>query len=355
MAISRDAYFDRGSGFMDSQLDPSTYHDPAEEHLQLSRTTMASALPPGFGGARGTIVRRSTMHGAPIGHVKSAIATRINIDPHIPGQGFVVDMTQCTKEAIARAVDDAGVSKASTLEDLRMRASSAYETFAISHRPDLPAQNDRPLPRESPIPLPGVYVVPDATAGGAQRPAQMPEQPQPQSQGIQTFRRDTPTKPKGEIPGFSRPISNTQAAPAAPTQSAPIAAASFEAPKPSLFAQMSKMPEVQQKPVVKASADAVGPPTYKVTLEIKNSPVTVETWYHDILREEHVLVLCYDTRCVGYNRTKLRPTEEDIAIHIEGSDRLYIVTDPAIGFVYDGVELTILLIKAEHPFQPQAQ
>jgi len=63
-----------------------------------------------------------------------------------------------------------------------------------------------------------------------------------------------------------------------------------------------------------------------------------------------VLVLVYDTSCTGYPRARLQPTDSDIAVHIEGSDSIYLVQDPSITFDFGAQEFQVLLIKAEHPF-----
>jgi hypothetical protein len=69
-----------------------------------------------------------------------------------------------------------------------------------------------------------------------------------------------------------------------------------------------------------------------------------------VIRNEHILVLVYDTHCVGYPRSRLQQTDSDIAVHIDGSDSIYLVQDPQIGFEFAGQEFQVLLIKVEHPF-----
>ena len=90
-------------------------------------------------------------------------------------------------------------------------------------------------------------------------------------------------------------------------------------------------------------------PTYKVTFEIAGSPVKYEAWYHDVIRNEHVLVMIYDTACVGFPRTNLKPSSEDIAVLVAGSDAVYVTQDPNISFVFGGQEYKILLIKSTNP------
>jgi hypothetical protein len=315
---------------------------------------MAAALPPPILGARGTIVRGSTLGGAPLGWDPSGVATRVNIDPDSK-QGFVVDMTRISQAMSAAAVHSAGIKNAQTVEDLRFRAATAMHQFAVDEQLDAPYVTAGR--RVAPIDLPGVYVVPESTMGGAQLQAQ--QYTPNTSQGVQTKHAET-SMAKHNIPGFApdsipqppttpypqdyAPEPPIQPRVVAPPSNAPAAAAS-------LFASMNKQPQ-QAKPATNGTA--AGAPTYKVTLEIKDFPTTIEAWYHDIVRNEQVLVLVYDTRAVGFPRTRLRPQPEDIAVHVEGAAMFYVCTDPGLSFVYPdigGNEFSVFLIKSEHPYQ----
>lgn len=347
MPLERDPFWDRGMLAGASALDPSAYHDPSEEALQASHTTMAAALPPPIMGARGTIVRGSTLGGAPIGWDPHGVATRVNIDPDSK-QGFVVDMTRITEAMSAAAVDNAGIKNAQTVEDLRFRASTAMQQFAINEEIDSPRTTAGQ--RVAPINMPGVYVVPESTLGGAQL------QPQPYTpvtaQGIQTRHAEIPMA-KHNIPGFAPDnVAVPQMAPPAPVyqpiEQAPQQTATKQA---SLFAGLQKAEIAAKRVLAPTSTAATGAPTYKITLEIKDYPTSIEAWYHDVVRNEQVLALVYDTRAIGYPRTRLRPQPEDIALHVEGSQIFYICTDPGISFTYEGQEFSVFLIKGEHPYQ----
>lgn len=355
MPLARDTFWDRGTSIGASTLDPTAYHDPSEEILPASHTTVAAALPPAIWGARGTIVRGSTLGGAPLGWDPNGVSMRVNVDPDIPGQGFVIDPTRISEAMAAAAVADANVRGAQTVEDLRFRASNAMQAFAISNKPDLvPTSTNQRL---SPISMPGVYVVPESTLGGAQvRPQQ--QAPVAQLQGVQTKHAEIPNSMTKLLPGFG-PDAPIQMGPSVPVQQPldPIHAPQPTAPaaqkQASLFASMTSPSQAQRAP--KATAAPAGAPTYKVTLEIKDFPTSIEAWYHDVVRNEQVLALVYDTRIVGYPRTRLRPQPEDIAIHVEGAAAFYICTDPGISFVYDGNEYTVFLIKGEHPYKAEPE
>ena len=356
MPLERDKFWDRGSRVSESALDPTQYHDPSEETLPASHTSLAAALPPGTMGARGTIIRRSTLDGAPLGWDPNGVAMRVNVDPEIPGQGFVIDPTQISQAGALMATQQAGVRGAQTIEDLRFRAASAMQAFAISSQPDI-VPNSTTRPREAPIAMPGVYVVPESTPGGAQiRPA-APE-PVNTRQGVQTKHAEIPQNPMHNLPGFSaNPVvpqpAPPQVSPVAPPQMNPVAA------KPaSLFASLNKQPPAPPAPTlgeVRGNQMVVGAPTYKVTMEVKDSPVSNEAWFHDVIRNEQVLALCYDTRVVGYPRTRLRPQPEDIAIRVEGAAMFFICTDPGISFKHGSDEITIYLIKAAYPFKEETE
>jgi hypothetical protein len=335
---TKNEFWDRADGLQASQLDPSQYHDPAQDTLALGQRSVASALPPAIGGARGVIVPRATEGGAPPGFIAGAPAKRMNVDPDIPGESFVVDLTAMTKVAGEAATTEAGIKDAVSVEDRRYRASQALRTFAVSNKPDMPLDS-APAPRESPIPLPGVYVTPEADEGGGQipMPAQQPQPIQPAIQAPQIMR---PT-----IPNFSEqpPTTVTTYASVTPPQPIPTA------PPPSLFATVAKTAARRPAPAAAQPVGSNNAPTFKISFEVKGSPVNIEAWYHDVIVEEHILVVCFDKTCVGYPRMTLRPTDEDLAIHIDGSDVFYIAQDPSIKFPYHNDELQLFFIKEEHP------
>jgi len=340
-----------------SHLTPDEYHDPTEENLPLSGRSMASALPPGIQGANGTIVKKSTIDGAPIGYDPYAVATRINVDPDINGYGFVMDPSALTDAGLQQAVKDYGIRQATDELDQRERAADLLAQYAITNKLDRPAMaQDRP--REAPVPLPGSYVVPKATEGGGQ--VKMAEQqPAPAPQGVPTTRRPETVIPD---PGFTQPP--TYNSPAQPPQSASFSTTGRSqppsvsqpapaAPQPaSMFEQVAAPTAAAPVAHAPAAAHPNEAPTYKIEFEVENGDGAIESWYHEVIRDGHILALCYDTRVRGYPRIKLRSTSKDIAIHIEGSDVFYIATDPEIKFVHEstGMEYQLFLIKQEHPF-----
>lgn len=292
MAIQQDSFWDAG------RIDPL-------------KPVQAPDIP-------GTLVPRSTLLG---GQVGPKVKPVIIVDPDVPGQSFIVDRDQINKESSIRAAASADINSATSTEDLRFRASQAFRTFAADNRPQL-----QPL-------------------------ADMPEI-QPPAKKQSTV--------KSDIRGFDSPAKRVVAAqPASFDAPAVTATAPVQEPiaKPaSLFARVNPAP-ARLSPVPEPAKSEHTPtaPTYKVTIDVKDSPISLDVWYHDVIRDEHVLALCYDTSLVGYPRTRLRPTPNDIAIHVEGSDSIYIVADPNIRFMYGTDEIQIFLIKSEYPYGTPAE
>jgi hypothetical protein len=272
-----------------------------------------------------------------------------------------------------------GIGQAQTIEDLRFRASSAMQRFAINERIAPVPGSQRP-PRVAPLAMPGVYVVPEATEGGTQLPPQRFQPNTHSHQGVQVkhaVNHEQMAKHDPKLKGFASDLRGfapdrpqqvsiqPQQRQASPEVSIAPPPMQYEAPpahprnvvaqKPaSLFASMTAQPKGPAMPMAQASQQAEVP-TYKVTMEVKGSPISIDAWFHDVVRNEQVLTFVYDTRAIGFNRTRLHPQDEEIAIHVEGAAALYICIDPGISFVYPegGNEYTVFLIKSEHPFHKE--
>lgn len=357
MTQQKDNYWDGG---MRNEQE-TDYRDPANETLPLSRRSVASALPPPIQGARGVIVPSSNMLGAPIGYQTDCVATKVNVDPDIPGQGFVMDMSKVTKEAAAAAAASADLRSATNIQDIRFRAANAMRQFAAG-APEAHLDEDAAGPREPPVAIPGLYVAPKATAGGGQEtgPRQPPKQPKP----IETRRPVS-------MQDLTQPIQTTvqPPVPTAPSTTTAVKAADFGAPaRPvqpaapaappmpaggSLFDRVSgqQLPPADPvyTPKMAPTQTPSGHPTFKVTFEVQDVPMQIEAWFHQVIRNEQVLALCFDTTTIGYPMTRLKPTEADLAIEIAGSDVIYVAQDPGIRFVHNGEEIQIFLIKNEYP------
>ena len=395
--IAHDSFWDGNNFAQGSGLDPTKYHSPAEERVMGDRP-MTAVIPTGAWGATGTIVKRSTEDGAPIGHNPDAVATQVIVDPDIPGQGFIFNPTEFAslqkKDQLRAAVAQAAPRQATSIEDRRFRASSVLRQFAGGGVPEQPAPQVFQAQRESPINMPGQYVVPQASPGGGQvhmqqqpqgpmglptqgvdvanvvqrgndplaptpvlpEPAQpaMPAQPVAQgpvkaaSLGTPMQPTTAPQAPVGPAPGM--PVTQAPAYPPAagtplgmPQQPAP--ASLFDALEPAKAPQASAAP-------APAAASAVKPPTFKLVFEIAGMPFQQEAFYHQIIRDNASLILVFDTRAVGFPKTFPMSTDADMLCQIAGQDVAYRIKTTGIQFPFLHYELCVLLITSEHPLGP---
>ena len=378
MTLQKDKFWDGGGATGEVDLDPARYHSPASEILPLSQRSVASILPPGTWGASGTIIRRSTEGGAPIGHDPHAVVRRVNVDPDIQGQGFVIDMTQLPRDALQRVVSEYGVKQAVDVKERRFRAATALRNFAVSDQPDPVPESQAIVNRDPPVNMPGAYVVPPASQGGGQLP--MPEQQLPPanaSQGVELVQPPGRIDP-GAAPAFAQPPPMSMVTPEMPVpvppmpthwadpgaqpmqpvqpvpaaqaaQLPPVAGPALQAPVGSLFDTQSQTVTPAMPAMLASSNGAVGPPTCKVTLEMQGNPFRQEAFYHEVIREGAALVLVFDRRAVGFPRVFPQVSEQDLAVHIEGKPVIYVTQSTGIQFPFRDYDMHVLLIKAEHP------
>jgi len=305
-----------------------------QQHIPRG-STMAVALPqalPGF------VVGRSTLNGGVIGWDPSGIASEVHVDPDLKG-GFIVDLTKISADAFHQATDSAKLKDAISIDDLRARASSVFRTFASPAQQLTDEEEGVTMPDGLTRALSMSTVEPLSKQSAM--PAAVPAQTMPVSTVPNPFVQAEPLLAPPQAPPQPQQYR-------APAQQQPRPQAVSHAPS-SLFEQLSG-PRPAAAPAA-AQRGAGAPPTYQVTLEVKGSPVAIEAWYHEIIRREHVLVLVFDTSCVGYPRSHLRPTDSDIAVHITGSESIYLVQDPQIVFDSGGQEFKVLLIKSEFPYE----
>jgi hypothetical protein len=372
-----DKFWDGEAQAANSNLSPYEYHNPADERLANSNgRSMASVMPQGTWGAHGTIIRRAGEGGAPLGHDPHSVATRVNVDPDIPGQSFVYDPSQIPKEAMAQAIAEAGAGQAMSVPDRRLKAANTFRLFATANQADpMPNSANRPETREAPIDMPGAYVVPKATEGGGQEPMPDPATIQPAAppMNLTTAR---PAEPVQSAPGAQAAITAASFQPVPqpqqPQQLQPkvVQPATFTAavpqqpvpqqqsvapqqpvtePPESLFAQ----PNNNMTPVAPAEAPGHAP-TVQVRFEVEGMPMQQEAYFHKVTREGASLVLVYDTRAVGYPKTFPQMSDKDLAVHIIGSNSIYVTQTTGIKFPLDHYEVCVLLIKNELPVAGQS-
>ena len=379
--LNRDSFWDGSNNSVHkTQLDPAQYHDTAAETMPLSGRSMDSLLPPGVWGARGTIIRSAGDQGAPLGHDPDAVATRINVDPDIPGQSFTYDPTKITQEALFDAMA-AGNMNATSIEDRRFKAANVLKQFAVT---DVESNNvtkslePRSPPREAPVNLPGTYVVPASTDGGGQVPMQDSKQEAPAPIGVELGRPATPIQRAGGA-APAQPVLATpqkEKVEAQPVKAADVAVQDPGPPLPapgpppsapgppitsSLFQPHMNAPKGPAQPWLAASTPEVdagdappNAPAIKTAFEVRGMPFKTEAYFHQVIREGHALILVFDKRAVGYPMMFPQMPEDvngapDIAVHVSGSSSIYVTAMTGIQFPLDQYEICVLLIKDEQP------
>jgi hypothetical protein len=315
----------------DGALDPAAYHDPSAEVMQTTGRSLLASMPPPIWGARGVIVRHSTEGGAPIGYDPNTVAPKVFVDPELPGEGFVVDMSTIKKDAMAQAVEGSGVTRSRSIEDRRFAAADALRQFSVpGDLKEAAGVPSAPAPREAPVALPGLYVVPDSTVGGSQV-----SEPKP------TVMTKQAAKPAAPVP---RPVAAASIRPATlpqipqPVQQQPA----------SLFSRMgNNSKSVDSAPGTNGSF--CGPPTIKLTFEVENSPFPQEAYYHCVDRNDDTLLLAFDRRAVGYPVIFPRNTGAVLAVELPGTNAIYLTRVLVERRPFLDWDICILQITAEHP------
>lgn len=314
---------------LSGQMTPDGYRELAKQQHVSPGSTRAVALPALLPGYQ---VTRSTLNGAPKGWRHSTVAQKVCVDPDLSGEGFIVDLSKVSADAFQRATHAAALQDAESIEELRDKASMVFRAVSGQRPVAVPSES----PEVNPMDLMQPLNIATAPKNG---------------QNTQTPFAMVPNAGLHKAAAFTQeampPAQMPQPAPA-PQPQVPAQPRGSANPPASLFDQVSRGPA---RNVAHPLRTAGGPPTYKVTFEVKGSPIAIETWYHDVIRNDHVLVLVYDTSCVGYPRSRLQPTENDICVYVDGSDAIYVAKDPSISFTFDSQEFQVLLIKATHPYQ----
>jgi len=290
------------SAMFGDDIDPEAYSKLAAEQGVGGSTHAAVRLPtrlPGF------VTKRATPLGAPEGWRNAAPIVRV--DPGVNGGGFTVDFSKLSSDQRQVIVDSVHTGDFDvSVHEQQERAFKTLERMAaMSSNEDLIAQ-----------------ARPSAPPAEVISQFRQPVAPEPQRLVHQ------PTQHNGSL--FS-----TTRQPQVSTVS--------------VATQSTSSPAQQQSPAPQPQKQEVERPRYKATFEVKDSPVAVEAWFHAIIRNDNLLVLGYNTECVGYPRMRMHPTENDIAIHIEGSSQLFVAQDLNMRFEHLGFDYQLLRIKETYP------
>lgn len=271
-----------------STPDPTAYHDPSSQQLEIAGGgTIASKLPPRMG-LRGTIIPRATPMGGSRGcnpHKPGVV----QIDPRPNMPAIKLDIGALDEAIIEDAFTKAGG------DDMRQ---IAFNTF-------------RQLAKRVPI-------------AHSTRAAQV---------------------------GQRDPVQNAAIVPSAPTGlEAPARPASFgstpvESSRPaSVIPPSVRLASATMQPQV--NNNAVQPPTVKVTFEVAGFG-TFETAYHRVVRgdDDISLVLVYDNRFQGGLKYFPQPSDSPMFVDVHDLPCVFQVRSAGLRFVVDNLEMCVLLIE----------
>jgi hypothetical protein len=126
-----------------------------------------------------------------------------------------------------------------------------------------------------------------------------------------------------------------------------------QAPVPSLFQRPGMASATAAAPPAAPSANpVVGPPTIKVLLEVRGSPLfPQEVYYHHVQRHEDTLLLAFDRRAAGYPLTFPRAGDATLAVCIDGQDVVYLTRVAVERRPFLDWDICILQITEEYPVQ----
>lgn len=291
------------------------YQDPSQERMSDGRA-MADLMPRRGRGMPGVIVSPATKGGVPINYNPHDITNMsVTIEPDGPGK-TVLNVGQCTKEAIRAANAEAAQKyPGQDIDSQRERALYAFQLLSKPVPPPVPPEPKRP---------PSV----------PQQLAEMDEEEQVISELESEMEKDAgPSRPP--IEQIDRHYS-------------PMAAFGLK-----------KRTGPAQPPSASPTSARVAPPQKLVYFE-KEGIGTVPAFFHDIIssvsytdessiEESGFMVLIYDTRFEQSAARWFPPSNDPYnrpwAVQISGENKLYLVHTTGFQYVYDSREYCILLVE----------
>jgi hypothetical protein len=339
--------------------DPTKYHDPAALMIGTDGDRVLAHVmgrTNGFGGWRGVVIPHATPLGGSMGFNHHKAATEVYIDPELNNKSIVIDMRQFQSEhakaALARACSEAH----SQCVDPKDAAVVTYGAFARDQnapgqsspvevtlqRGNEQASSVYDEVRQAPVQMPGVYVAPKATPGGGQykqasfsrqppAPAHMVAPPPPPMQPY------VPPPPNPEPP---------------PMQNIPDSMQLREAFSPSVQRAQPQAPSMQRM---------LAPQQVRQRLVVFDMPKPFgrfKTYYHDVVRQDMVMVLVYDhsqmSQMVWFPGAMENDagTPQPIATFVQAAstnepDMIYLLHPTGLQFKYGDKEFCLLTIEKE--------
>jgi hypothetical protein len=338
--------------------DPSKYHDPSSLALGTTGDHVMAAIvgrSHGYAGWRGTIIPHATELGGSMGHNAHVPVREVYIDPELNNRSIVVDMSQFSGDSMKAAMAAASSEARAMLHDPKDAAVVTWGQFA--RRPgehtetpteltikqgDAQASRMFEEQRQPPLQMPGVYVVPKASPGGGQVvPTQRTQLPP-----AAAFTRPRPQSDQSVPQVLSPP----------PVEAPPIQAT------PQLAADVRSLHDAfggDDRPMTQPSSTFK--PLRRVVFELPAPFGQFQVQYHDVIRQDMLLVLVYDhsrpMQMVWFPPSLEGSSGEPAAIatlvvgdHNE-QDMLYLVYPTGLKFMYEGKEFVILTIDKEKPMK----
>lgn len=369
--IAPDPYWDgkTGGGVRCSSTgdDANKYHDPVAHTMEgTGNRSVASLLPGGSSGIRGVIIPRATVYGGSRGFDPHK-PRLVNIDPDIKGQACVVDLSQITKEKMEQAFTAASENPF-VQGDIRLLASQTFHNLAIGYEPVGIQSSGGPIPLDRRSPLGDTsYIVPRANLGGGQKREELVEKPLSTQEVISpsitprtvypmpSLRKQAAVKPIEQIEEFEPMSPSPNVAGWQPMTEEFMDAADIEAmptPTPRYVDQTSNHTPVQRqrlkpnpalikRPLSEPSGLSVRAPSTKVIFEVDGWGM-FESVYHEVIRNDCLLVLVYDLRFKA--GLKYFPPATDKLLAAKVDDSVFFVHSFGNTFKHGDFEYCLLII-----------
>lgn len=354
--LEADAYWDNNGSVRCSSMGDaaSQYHDPSQHSFESNGgRSIASLLPSGRQGLRGIVIPRATILGGSRGFDPHK-PRLVNIDPDIKGQSCVVDLSTITAEKMDKAFTAA--SQNSLIQgDIRLRAAQTYHNLAIGYEPvGMGSSRGQQLnERQPPIGSSG-YVVPRAGLGGGQILEELQEMTQPLAPQAVMSPSVTPRAPVALSKQASqRPLKSTTLTSYQDITTPTIVAEQDEtmatdysdsatlAPRPLFTNQSTQLIDKSNIKPIMRNAGAV--PATKVVFEMKGWG-TFEAVYHEVIRNDCLLVLCWNTKSTAM---KYFPPATDELMAVKVNETLFLVYSYGSTFKHGDYEYSILIISQD--------
>jgi hypothetical protein len=326
----------------DNNLAPGQYYDPSQVPLIGGGTVPVSSR------MRGVVVRQSDRTGVPVGDRPNQIATKVFVDPDVPGGGFEVDMTKVSKQAMAEACQGAGMDMAMADSQLQEAAAMAMSNFANIPVHTMPVQpaapHQQPPQQQQPQPTGVTTMTSPVMQPAAAQPQVQASPPQPQAP-IQAAAFDNQATAHPAMPLHQQPQQiATEPQPVTPSAS----------PQGSLFEQVKQA----AAPALTSGTGGVSPPPsaprIMVAMEYEGQGMKTEAYFHLVVRHHHLLVLAFDNRVQGYPKSFPRLSDKNLAVHITDPESgpmpvIFITQSAGIEFPLLNHDVCVLMIQDEKP------